>query len=332
MTIRQYRHSIPEEILALSHERDLLRRRGQYDRADILKQQIEEAGYVVKDNPHGAHLVILPSVIIDGKQYRMARLVPSLLDEADLCTFSLNILAQNTIDQTRRCVESVLRYAGNSSYEIILVDNASQDGLDLWAESLHHKDPRVHLLRTTRKMGVAEARNIGLKSSRGRYILLLNSNVELTGDILTPLAETLDNSEIGLTGLRGLRTDDLRHFEESEETEVEAIDSTCMAFKRSLLKSAGLLDEGYRYPQFMDIDFSFAIRDNGVRTVRTPELPLICHPEPSQPEDAQAEAQQTRLTKRNFYRYLEKWGDRDDLLLEGEEEEEYDDDYEDDDE
>ncbi len=328
MTIRQYRHSIPEEILALSHERDLLRRRGQYDRADILKQQIEEAGYAVKDNPHGAHLVILPSVIIDGIQYRIARLVPSLLDEADLCTFSINILAQNTIDQTRRCVESVLRYAGTSSFEIILVDNASQDGLDLWAESLHHKNPRVHLLRTTRKMGVAEARNIGLKRSRGRYILLLNSNVELTGDILTPLAETLESSEIGLTGLRGLRTDDLRHFEESEETEVEAIDSTCMAFKRSLLKQSGLLDERYRYPQFMDIDFSFAIRDNGVRTVRTPELPLICHPEPPQAEDAQSEAQQTRLTKRNFYRYLEKWGDRDDLLLESADEEEYDEDDE----
>jgi hypothetical protein len=328
MTIRQYRHSIPEEILALSHERDLLRRRGQYDRADILKQQIEEAGYAVKDNPHGAHLVILPSVIIDGIQYRIARLVPSLLDEADLCTFSINILAQNTIDQTRRCVESVLRYAGTSSFEIILVDNASQDGLDLWAESLHHKNPRVHLLRTTRKMGVAEARNIGLKRSRGRYILLLNSNVELTGDILTPLAETLESSEIGLTGLRGLRTDDLRHFEESEETEVEAIDSTCMAFKRSLLKRSGLLDERYRYPQFMDIDFSFAIRDNGVRTVRTPELPLTCHPEPPQAEDAQSEAQQTRLTKRNFYRYLEKWGDRDDLLLENADEEEYDEDDE----
>ena len=112
----------------------------------------------------------------------------------------MNILAQNTIDQTRRCVESVLRYAGTSSFEIILVDNASQDGLDLWAESLHHKNPRVHLLRTTRKMGVAEARNIGLKRSRGRYILLLNSNVELTGDILTPLAETLESSEIGLQG------------------------------------------------------------------------------------------------------------------------------------
>ena len=42
MTIRPYRHSIPPEILALSHERDLLRRRGQYERADVLKRQIEE--------------------------------------------------------------------------------------------------------------------------------------------------------------------------------------------------------------------------------------------------------------------------------------------------
>ncbi len=68
-----HRHSIPPEILALSHERDLLRRRGQYERADVLKQQIEDAGYAVKDNPHGAHLVILPGVEVDGIEYRTTR-------------------------------------------------------------------------------------------------------------------------------------------------------------------------------------------------------------------------------------------------------------------
>jgi len=55
MTTKPYRHAIPPDILALSHERDLLRRKGQYDRADALKRQIEEAGYAIKDNPHGAH-------------------------------------------------------------------------------------------------------------------------------------------------------------------------------------------------------------------------------------------------------------------------------------
>jgi hypothetical protein len=127
MTIQSYRHGIPEEILALSHERDALRKRGRYDRADLLKKQIEEAGYAIKDNPHGAHLIILPGVEADGKFYRIARHLPSLLDAADDCTFSVNILGRNTFEQTRRCLESVLHFAGNSDIEVILVDNASND-------------------------------------------------------------------------------------------------------------------------------------------------------------------------------------------------------------
>ncbi len=314
MTIRPYRHSIPAEILALSHERDLLRRRGQYDRADVLKRRLEEAGYVVKDNPHGAHLVILPSIEIDGNTYRTARQLPSLLDEVDNCTFSVNILAQNSIDQTRRCVESVLRFAGNTTIEIILVDNASQDGLDLWAQALKYQEPRLHLLRASRMMGTAEARNIGLKQSRGRYILLIDTSIELVGDIFTPLAQTLTNSNVGITGLHGLHTEDLRHFEDSQQLEVEAINGLCMAFRRKLLKKAGLFDERYRDSQYMDVDFNFAMRDQGAQVQVTPDLPATYHRESK--DTTMSDAERMRLHKRNFYRFLDKWGDRDDLLLE----------------
>src|SRR5258708_36486518 len=280
MTTPRYRHSIPAEILALSHERDMLRRRGQYDRADALKQQIEEAGYVIKDNPHGAHLVILPSINVDGKVYRTTRQLPSLLDEPDRCTFSVNILAQNDYDEVRRCVESVLPFAGNTDIELILIDNASQDGIDLWADAFRYRDPRLHLIRASRVMGEAEARNVGLKQSSGRYILMLDASVEITGDIFTPLAKTLTDSLIGITGLHGLRTDDLRHFEESQEVEVEAIDYLCMAFRRKLLNQAGLFDEKYRYPYYMDVDFNFEVRDEVGRVVVTPNLPISFHPIP----------------------------------------------------
>ena len=315
MATRPYHPSIPAEILALSHERDLLRRRGQYDRADRLKQEIENAGYAIRDNPRGAHLITLPSIETDGKLYRTVRQFPSYLDEADLCTFSVNILAQNNCEQTRRCVESVLSFAGNSNIEVILVDNASQDGIDLWANVFKRNEPRLRFLRASRVMGAAEARNIGLKQSRGRYILLLGSNVELTGDIFTPLEKTFKDHKVGLTGLRGLCTDDLRHFEESDQIEVEVVDSLCMAFRRTLLKQVGLFDERYRFPQYMDVDFSFAIRETGAHAVRTPYLPITCHPQ--QMGIGMSDAEYTRLTKRNFYRYLQKWGDRDDLLLEG---------------
>lgn len=314
MTTNPYRpNAIPPEILALSHERDILRRRGNYKQADILKQQLEDAGYVVKDNPHGAHLIILPGVEVDGTLYRTARQMPSFLKEADSCTFSVNLLAQNTLEQTQRSIESIQRYAGGQNIEIVLVDNASRDDTDLWIETIKYLEPRLRYLRATRLMGVAEARNIGLKRSKGRYILLLDPRVELTGDIFTPLAATLANEEIGITGLHGLHTDDLRHFTESSHTEVEVVDQRCMAFRRKLLNKTGLFDERYRHEQYMDIDFNFAIKEQGKRAVITPNLPAIYHPEQLHP--GVSDAEQMRLNKRNFYRFLDKWGDRDDLLL-----------------
>ena len=313
MTTRPYRPAIPEEILALSHERDLLRRRGQYARADKLKKQIEEAGYRIKDNPRGAHLVILPSIRVDGKEYRTAHLLPSLLDETDQCTFSVIILAQNTKEQSRRCVESVLRFANTNDLEIILVNNASCDGIEIWAEELQRQHPCLHVVQASRTMGIAEALNVGLKRSLGRYILLLDAGVEVTGDIFTPLARTLAEEDVSLTGPRGLRTEDMRHFEESQEAEVEVIDGRCMAFERRLLRRTGFLDERYRYPFYMDVDFSFATRDQGANAVVTPHLPLINHADTT--DQSLSDAERTRLTKRNFYRYLEKWGNREDLLL-----------------
>jgi GT2 family glycosyltransferase len=320
MTTHSFRHSIPEEILALSQERDLLRRRGQYDRADLLKRQIEDAGYLIKDNPRGGHLITLPSIEVDGQVYRTARQLPSFLDEPDRCIFSVNILARNNYDQTVRCIESVFRYADNTDLEVVLVDNASQDGIDLWSEAYRYQEARLHVLRITRTMGEAEARNVGLKQSRGRYILVLDTSVELTGDIFTPLMQTLENGSVGVTGLHGLESEDLRNYKESENVEVDVIDTLCMAFRRVLLKETGLFDERYRFPYYMDVDFSFTVRDLGTPLVVTPNLPVLRH---AIELDAKlSDAERARLAKRNFYRFREKWGERDDLLPEYDEDDE----------
>ncbi|HZU68993.1 MAG TPA: glycosyltransferase [Ktedonobacteraceae bacterium] len=314
MALQSSHHAIPEDILALSHERDSLRKKGKYARADELKQQIEEAGYGIKDNPHGAHLVILPSVEIDGEVYRTTGRVPSLLQIPDRCLFSVNVLARNNFEQVRRCIESILRFAGEHTFEIMLVDNASQDEVYTWAKAAQGDIPNLHILRISRQAGEAEARNIGLKQSTGKYILLLEANIELNGDVFTPLLRSLSSGTTGITGLHGLLTDDLRHFEESSAAEVEAISAACMAFPRKLLRKTGLFDERYRFPYYMDIDFNFAVRDTGVRAVVTPDLPLVCHP--AQQRADLSDAERTRLIKRNYYRFLQKWGQREDLLLE----------------
>jgi GT2 family glycosyltransferase len=327
MTTRPVRHGIPADILALSHERDELRKRGHYERADALKKLIEDAGYGIKDNPRGAHLVILPSIEVDGTFYRMARQVPSRLNENDTCLFSILILAHNRAEEVQRCVESILRHAGRQAIEIILLDNASQDDISSWVRALQQEIALLHVIRISRTMGEAEAYNLGLKQSSGRYILQLDPSLEVSGDIFTPLARQLEQAEVGVTGLHGLRTNDLRHFEEnepeSEDDEVEAITGSCLAFRRKLLKKIGLFDEGYRFPFFMDIDFNFTVRDSGARAVVTRNLPLVHHP--AEAYESLSDAERSRLTRRNFYRFLEKWGDREDLLLDGYDEDDYED-------
>ena len=316
MTIRSSHPGIPADILALSHERDELRKRGKYDRADALKRQIEEAGYGIKDNPHGAHLIVLPSVDVDGVVYRTARLVPSLLNEADLCEFSVNILANTNFEETKRCVESVMQQIGTRDVEIVLVHNRAFEELDAWFKELQRKDSRLHLVSTSRPLGEAEARNVSMKQSRGKYILLLDTSVELMGDVFTPITEVLADKSIGITGFKGLRSEDLHHFERSTDAEVEVIDELCMAFQRKLLIKIGLFDERYRFAYYMAIDFNFAVRNSGARAVVTPDLPIKSYP-PFQDETL-SDAERTRLKKRNFYRFLDKWGQREDLLLDNE--------------
>jgi GT2 family glycosyltransferase len=318
MSAQSSRIHIPADILALSHERDELRRKGKYEKADDLKRQIEEAGYGIKDNPHGAHLIVLPDVEIDGVIFRTSRHVPSMLEQADTCTFSVNILARDSFEATRRCIESIERFADGQSIEIVLVDNGSQDDVYAWAIERQQQHPHLHVARIARPVGEAEARNVGLKRSLGQYILLLDNSVELTGDVFTPLAATLANADVGVTGLRGLLSQDLRHFEETSELEVEAIAGVCMAFRRAMLKRAGLFDERFRFPYYMDIDFNFAVRDCGKSARVIPDLPVRSHPQ--QDYDTKlSDAERSRLTRRNFYRFLDKWGHRDDLLLAQEE-------------
>ncbi|HXL36586.1 MAG TPA: glycosyltransferase [Ktedonobacteraceae bacterium] len=317
MTIQSSRPGIPADILALSHERDELRKRGKYDRADALKRQIEEAGYSIKDNPHGAHLIVLPSVEVDGVVYRTVRQVPSLLDEVDRCEFSVHILANTNFEETKRCVESVMRCMGTHEVELLLVNNKSLGELDSWFRELQQHDSRLHLLSTSRPLGVAEARNVSIKQSRGKYIVLLDTSVELVGDVFTPIEQILADPSVGITGFRGLSSEDLHHFEESTDAEVEVIDELCMAFQRTLLKKIGLFDESYRFAYYMAIDFNFAVRNSGVRAVVTPNLPIKSYP-PFQ-DATLSDAERTRLKKRNFYRFLDKWGGREDLLLNNEE-------------
>jgi hypothetical protein len=90
---------------------------------------------------------------------------------------SIIIINYNTFSLTCKCIESVLRYTKGINYEIILVDNASTEcSPDKFLELF----PQITLIKSTENVGFAKGNNLGLQYAKGKYILLLNSDIELT--------------------------------------------------------------------------------------------------------------------------------------------------------
>ena len=94
---------------------------------------------------------------------------------------------------------------------------------------------------------------------------------------------------------------------------MDAIEAYCLAVRREALRAVEGFDRRFRYYRNADLDFSFAVRDAGWRAIRTEPLPLVRHEHRGW--EAVPEAERERLSRRNFYRFLERWRDRPDLLL-----------------
>ena len=142
----------------------------------------------------------------------------------------------------------------------------------------------------------------------------MDGSVEPAGDLLTPLAEALADPACGIAGPFGIVTDDLREFHESQGPEVDAIEGYLMAFRREILQTAGFFDEKFKFYRTADIEYSFRVKDLGL-SARVVPLPLERHEHrmwANTPEQERA-----KLSKRNFYRFLDRWRGRTDLTVAG---------------
>ena len=170
----------------------------------------------------------------------------------------------------------------------------------------------VDLVRVPSALGWAAARNAGLRRAAGRIVVLVDGSVEAAGDVLSPLRSALEDPTVGVTGPFCLVSEDLREFRESEGPEVDAVEGYLMAFRRELVEGGLRFDEKFRFYRSADIELTFQIKAMGLRATITP-VPVERHEHrlwASTPEP-----ERDRLSKRNFYRFLDRWRGRTDLLV-----------------
>lgn len=101
------------------------------------------------------------------------------------------VVAYNRLEKTRRCVESILKYTEGIDYELLLVDNGSEDGTLDYFQSVPYL--RKRMIRITKNLGSQYALNLAMRLSSGRYFVQVTNDVIVTKNWLSNLLRCVES-------------------------------------------------------------------------------------------------------------------------------------------
>lgn len=199
------------------------------------------------------------------------------------------ILNYNGIELLKKFLPSVIQYC--SQARIIVADNNSTDGS---RELLAQEFPNIELIPISSNLGFCAGYNFALKQVEADYYVLLNSDVEVTDNWLTPLTQLLDNdSTIAAVQPKILSYRDKNYFEyagagggfidrlgypfcrgrifEALEEDKHQFDDTvpvfwatgaCLVIRSKLYHAMGGLDETF-FAHMEEIDLCWRLKRSG---------------------------------------------------------------------
>ena len=294
---------LPDDVRRLLDERAEARAERDWARADALRDRIAALGWEVQDR--------------DGASTARPTLVrapdaPDPIEGPASVAASVQVVAEDHAADLDRFLRGLAAHPPSTTWELVIVANAPEEPVaDALASVALPIEPLV--LPTDERLGWADSRTLGLRHSAGEVTILLDTSVEPTGEFVTPLLAAFDDPAVGIAGGWGVTSGNAREFAEAPPGPVDALEAYCLAVRRVALRAVGGFDRRFRFYRNADLDLSFAIRDAGWMAVRTNPLPLRLHEHRGW--TSLPEAERDRLSKRNFYRFLDRWGDRPDLLL-----------------
>lgn len=217
-----------------------------------------------------------------------------------------------------RWLRTVVANTAGHDYEVLLVDNSGATDVRSWLESLEppgaQEEDRIRVLRLDPPEGWAQAANRALTAAAGEVVVLFDPGVELTGDAAGPLIDALADPAVAVAGAFGVRAvGRIGHFHDDPGPEVDALEGYVLAFRRQEALDAGGFDRRFKFYRLADFDLCYRLRDHhGGKALALGDLPVSRHEH--RLWEALDEEERERLSRRNYYRLLEVWGKREDLL------------------
>lgn len=158
---------------------------------------------------------------------------------------SVIIVNWNTKELLLNCIESLVQETSRCTIDIIVVDNASIDGS---AEAVKQRFPNVKVIVNENNFGFAKANNIGIRQSNGRYVCLVNSDIEVLDGCIDRMWTYMDkHSSTGILGPKTLNDDKSLRINCRRNPSLWNAFCRALALQRLFPRSKVFSDEFMRY-------------------------------------------------------------------------------------
>jgi len=212
---------------------------------------------------------------------------------------SIIIVNYNVKEFLQNLIHSIEKASSNLIKEIIIIDNASDDGS---VEFIREKFPQIKLIANQKNLGFGKANNIGLKQASGKFILLINPDTLVAEDTFDKMITFFnENKNVGLAGCKILNPDgtlqlpcrrsfpgpwtsftkvtglstlfpkskifaryNLTYLDENQTYEVDAISGSFMMMRREVFEKVGGFDEQF-FMYGEDLDLCYRIQKAGYK-------------------------------------------------------------------
>lgn len=208
---------------------------------------------------------------------------------------SIIIPVYNQFVYTYKCIKSISKYSKDVTYEIIIADDVSNDGTKCLASYVEN----LKIVRNEKNLKFLKNCNNASKIARGKYILFLNNDTQVTKNWLSTLVDLIESDKtIGMVGSKlvfpnGLlqeaggiicsdgsgynygKFDDANKPQYNYIRDVDYISGAAIMLSRELWNEIGGFDELFVPAYCEDSDLAFEVRKRGLRVVYQPKSVVI---------------------------------------------------------
>lgn len=214
---------------------------------------------------------------------------------------SIVVLTYNNLDYTKQCFEYLRQ--NTDDYEIVVIDNNSQDGSPEYLAQLKKSWPQMRLYLNKENLGFAGGCNQGVALAKNELVCLLNNDTVPLEGWLAAMKRELRRG-VGIVGAKLLFPDGLiqhagiyfhhrlvpaphfvpDHLFYREHTsfppanvcrEVAGVTAGCFLTTKSVWKEVGGLDESYVKANYEDVDYNLKVRERGYKVVYQPASVVV---------------------------------------------------------